>query len=308
MRADKGALRYGELAEEEDLERRGVSPLEAASQESLQTNDISNIEIPNPDHGRRSLQTDENISPSFLAKTVRKNELGPELTSNRARVLQNRDKSSFGDSGLAADKTAASVDDVNSQSTLLHQSNNSTPTVKLFCQLSMKLLRVAIPAVTSQLVIILVEAISMIFIGQLNDTDAIAGVGLAIIYVNATTTSVLMGLNGAVSVLGAVAFGKGDLRECKRVLQRGRILCFLMSIPLFGLQVSCYPILLKLGVKEEVAWYTSQYGFFLFLAMTFHCQFDCYRNFFNSIGLSRVLQYGLTVSILLHVMLCYQLT
>lgn len=107
------------------------------------------------------------------------------------------------------------------------------------------------------MVLILVEAISMIFIGQLNDTDAIAGVGLAIIYVNATTTSVLMGLNGAVSVLVAVAFGKGDLRECKRVLQRGRILCFLMSIPLFGLQVSCYPILLELGVKEEVAWYTS---------------------------------------------------
>ena len=31
MRADKGALRYGELEEEEDVEKRGVSPLEAAS-------------------------------------------------------------------------------------------------------------------------------------------------------------------------------------------------------------------------------------------------------------------------------------
>ena len=87
MRADQGALRYGELEEEEDVEKRGVSPLEAASQESLKTNDISNIEIPNSTHDRRSLQTDENISPSFLARTVRKEALGPELKSNRARVL-----------------------------------------------------------------------------------------------------------------------------------------------------------------------------------------------------------------------------
>lgn len=42
--------------------------------------------------------------------------------------------------------------------------------------------------------------------------------------------------------------------------------------------------------------------------MTFHCQFDCYKSFLNSIGLARVLQYGLTVSILLHLVLCYVLT
>ena len=54
----------------------------------------------------------------------------------------------------------------------------------------------------------------MIFVGQLNDTKAVAGVGLAVVYVNGTTTSVLMGLNGALSVLCAVAYGMGDLYEC----------------------------------------------------------------------------------------------
>lgn len=61
----------------------------------------------------------------------------------------------------------------------------------------MKLLRIALPAVSSQLVIIMVETISMLFVGQLNNTQAVAGVGLAIVFVNGTTTSVLMGLNGA---------------------------------------------------------------------------------------------------------------
>lgn len=78
----------------------------------------------------------------------------------------------------------------------------------------MKLWGVAIPAISSSLCIILVEAISMIFVGQLNDTKAVAGVGLAVVYVNGTTTSVLMGLNGALSVLCAVAYGMGDLYEC----------------------------------------------------------------------------------------------
>ena len=58
----------------------------------------------------------------------------------------------------------------------------------------------------------------MMFVGRLNDTYAIAGVGLAIIYINVTTTGPLMGLNSAISVLVAVAFGKRDMVECERIL------------------------------------------------------------------------------------------
>lgn len=75
----------------------------------------------------------------------------------------------------------------------------------------MKLWSVAVPAISSQLVIVMVETLSMIFVGRLDDTNAIAGVGLAIIYVNGTTTSILFGLNGAVAVLVAVSYGRGDI-------------------------------------------------------------------------------------------------
>ena len=72
----------------------------------------------------------------------------------------------------------------------------------------------------------------MIFVGRLDDINAIAGVGLAIIFVNGTTTSVLLGLNGAVAVLVAVSFGRGDIEDCEIILQRGRILSFIASLPL----------------------------------------------------------------------------
>lgn len=42
--------------------------------------------------------------------------------------------------------------------------------------------------------------------------------------------------------------------------------------------------------------------------MTFYCQFDCYRGYLNAVGHTRVLQYAVTSTILLHVILCYTLT
>ena len=92
------------------------------------------------------------------------------------------------------------------------------------------------------------ETISMIFIGQLNETFATAGVGIAIIFVNLTTHSTLMGLNNAISVLVPVAYGQMDLKECEQVLNRGRILCILFYLPLLILQVFCYRILLCMGL------------------------------------------------------------
>ena len=117
-------------------------------------------------------------------------------------------------------------------------------------QLNLRLWKVAIPAISSQLVILIVETVSMMFVGRMNDTYAIAGVGLAIIYINVTTTGPLMGLNSAISVLCAVAFGKRDMQECERILQRGRVICFFASIPLFFVAISCKPIFLLMGIEE----------------------------------------------------------
>lgn len=41
----------------------------------------------------------------------------------------------------------------------------------------------------------MMETISMIFVGSLNDTYATAGVGMALIFVNLTTNSTIFGFN-----------------------------------------------------------------------------------------------------------------
>ena len=55
------------------------------------------------------------------------------------------------------------------------------------------------------------ETVGMMFVGSLNDTFAIAGVGLGLIYVNCLIQSTLTGLNNAISILVAVSYGKNDL-------------------------------------------------------------------------------------------------
>ena len=128
----------------------------------------------------------------------------------------------------------------------------------------------------------------MIFVGRLNNVFAIAGVGLAIIFVNFLMAS-LFGLNSAMSVLIAVAYGKKDIPNCERILQRGRVICLIATIPLMLIQLFCRSILVSFGVEDEVADYAWQYGIFLFFAIAFHCQFDCYRCFLNSVGQTKVL-------------------
>ena len=79
--------------------------------------------------------------------------------------------------------------------------------IQTFLELNMRLWAVVLPAIMSQLVLLMMETISMMFVGRLYDTFATAGVGLAIIFVNLTTHSTLMGLNNAISVLVPVAYG-----------------------------------------------------------------------------------------------------
>ncbi len=58
--------------------------------------------------------------------------------------------------------------------------------------------------------------------------------------------------------------------------------------PLLIIQLYCYSILVKLGIEPEVAKHAHDFGLFLFLAMGFHMQFDCYKQYLNGTEQSRV--------------------
>ena len=146
-----------------------------------------------------------------------------------------------------------------------------------FNELNARLLGVVFPTIMSTVLIFSIQTISMMFVSNMNDQAATAGVGLAIIFVNLSTMTVLMGLNYAMGVLIPVSYGQKDLQDCERVLQRGRLLCLIFYLPLIILQLYCYRILISMGQEEEVAQNAHNYGMFLFGAMGFFTQFNCYQ-------------------------------
>ena len=83
---------------------------------------------------------------------------------------------------------------------------------------TVRLLRVVLPAIASQMVCLLSETTCMYFVGNANNSRLTAGVGLAIVYVNCTCQSVLTGLNNAITVLVSISFGQNDMKQCEKVL------------------------------------------------------------------------------------------
>ena len=81
------------------------------------------------------------------------------------------------------------------------------PSPYSFVQMNKRLWGIVLPAICSQFFSLAYEVVGLLFVGQLNDKLKIAGVGIAIVYVNITCQSVLLGINSALTVLGARAFG-----------------------------------------------------------------------------------------------------
>ena len=77
----------------------------------------------------------------------------------------------------------------------------------MFCDLNRQLWSVVFPAILSQITLCLVETISLLFIGQMNNTFMTAGVGLGMTFINFTVQAPMAGLNSPISVLVALAFG-----------------------------------------------------------------------------------------------------
>jgi MATE family multidrug resistance protein len=64
-----------------------------------------------------------------------------------------------------------------------------------------KILFLALPTVLSAILTFFVEIINVAFIGHLNDSYMLSGVGLGNMMVNALWVSVYMGINGALETL-----------------------------------------------------------------------------------------------------------
>jgi Na+-driven multidrug efflux pump len=81
--------------------------------------------------------------------------------------------------------------------------------------------------------VLLIELISLYFIGNTGTSEMLAGVGLANVYLNVTTFSIIVAVNAGLSTLVPQSYGQGNLRLCGLYLNRARVAGVFVLVPIF---------------------------------------------------------------------------
>ena len=93
-------------------------------------------------------------------------------------------------------------------------------------------LRIALPAMLTNLSSMTTVIVSYMFAGHMNDPVKLAAIGLAFSVNSILVLSLLIGLNAAQETLTSQAFGANDLRLCGVYLNRGFFILIAFFIPL----------------------------------------------------------------------------
>ena len=89
------------------------------------------------------------------------------------------------------------------------------------CSMFSMFIKLAIPAVLTNLLMMMSLVIMVYFAGQLDNTIYISVIGLTFSVGSLMVFSLMVGLNAAIETLTSQAFGAGDLRLCGIYLNRG---------------------------------------------------------------------------------------
>ena len=118
-------------------------------------------------------------------------------------------------------------------------------------------LSISIPAIISMISSFSIQVANTAFIGHLGDPAAMAGVGMATMYVNIFCNSLMVGLNSTLNTLISQAVGLGDYRMCGIYFNRSRIVLTLIFIPLAFLLLQTERIFNVLGFDAEASQYSQ---------------------------------------------------
>jgi MATE family multidrug resistance protein len=91
------------------------------------------------------------------------------------------------------------------------------------------------------------EITNVVFIGYLNDTALLAGVGMGNMIANLAAMSAFYGFSSAMDTLQSQAAGAGNLELCGVYLHRARVIICIIYVPILFLLLNCKPFLLAVG-------------------------------------------------------------
>lgn len=120
-----------------------------------------------------------------------------------------------------------------------------------------EILIIGVPAIISMFSALFIETINSAYIGHLGSEAAMAGVGMANMYMNITCLSLLFGINMTLNTVVAQAFGFGDLRMCGVYMNRARIIVTIVFIILVLLLLQTQRLFDIVGFDPEASYYSQ---------------------------------------------------
>lgn len=174
-----------------------------------------------------------------------------------------------------------------------------------FRRAAWNILKPSLPSILGLVFQMLVEIVNLIFIGNLNDPVALAGVGLGNMLINMICYSIGMGLNGAIDTLVSQAYGDREYYLCGCYLNRGRLIQAFAFVLEACVLIFTKDILLILGQSPETCEAGRVYVVALLPGMFAMSQFETVRRYLQAMGNYNLSLYIQTTTSLLHILWSY---
>jgi len=104
-----------------------------------------------------------------------------------------------------------------------------------------------IPSILKNLVFMLIEALNLVFIGQLNNQVLVAAVGVGNMTSNLVCMSIVIGFNSVLDTLISQAAGAGNYELCGVYRNRGMFIMTIIFIPASAILLCSERILIAVG-------------------------------------------------------------
>ena len=165
--------------------------------------------------------------------------------------------------------------------------------------------KMTVPLVIGMLLYLLVQLTNTYFVGNLNDSTLLAGVGMGNMLINVLVFAVTQGLNGALETLVSQSFGAKKFEACGIFLNRGKLVCTLIFIPVIIIFVYADTILIALHQDAGISRVARMYCCILIPGIWAQSMFDATRRFLSAQFETTIPLYVQLVTLILHFFWCY---
>ena len=120
-------------------------------------------------------------------------------------------------------------------------------------------MKISIPLILNYFCLSLLDQISLLFVGQVGNTEQLAAVGLGNMIMFLFCTSLQRGILGPLETFASQAFGRDDIRECGLCQHRCMLILTAAFIPISIVFLNTEVILFAMGMDAEISKIAHQY-------------------------------------------------